>query len=89
MISTTHIKKMRKSKRLSQKDLADSANIEPRVVKQIESGKIKQNSDTIKRICHALGLQVEEFLELPMRENNNYIIIMYPTPSQQIVSVFI
>ncbi len=77
MKSANHIEEIRRSKGLTQKDLADLASVELGVVKQMESGKIKLNSHTFRRICHALGVQVEELFELQKRENNNYIVMMY------------
>ena len=77
MKSVNHTEVIRRSKGLTQKGLADLANVELKVVKQIESGKIEQNSHTLRRICHALDVEIEELLELQKRENNNYIVLMY------------
>ena len=59
MKSVNHTEVIRRSKRLTQKGLADSANVELRVVKQIDSGKIEQNSHTLRRIYHALDVEIE------------------------------
>ena len=51
---------IRKSKGLSQEKLAEDANINLRTLQRIEKGQTKPHGDTLKRICKALDVPVEE-----------------------------
>jgi transcriptional regulator with XRE-family HTH domain len=52
----TTIAKLRKSKNLTQQELADRIEIRQTSLSNIESGKKRPNSTTLKLICDELGI---------------------------------
>lgn len=51
---------LRNQRGLSQGDLADRAGIARRTVQRIEAGDVRPHNDTVRRLAHALGVDVEE-----------------------------
>lgn len=54
------IKEIRKSKRLTQEQLAESIGIEIPSLSNIENGKNYPNSETIEKIAKGLGMEIFE-----------------------------
>lgn len=55
------IRELRKSKKLSTRDLAALADISQPVISRLENNSRSADVDLIKRICDALGLTLAEF----------------------------
>jgi DNA-binding XRE family transcriptional regulator len=58
------ISAIRRSKGLSQEKLAEDANINLRTLQRIEKGETRPHGETLKRICKALDVPVEEISEI-------------------------
>jgi len=71
------ISQIRKSKGLSQEELAESAQINLRTVQRIESGETEPHGNTLKNICRVLEVHIEEVLEYTKEKNNNYIAAVH------------
>lgn len=54
------ITSIRKSKGFSQEKLAEDANINLRTLQRIEKGETRPHGETLKRICKALEVEVED-----------------------------
>lgn len=73
------IRKARKGKGLTQKELADKMGISAVNISQLESGTRVPTMETIKRISTALGVPLREFFEGnhdPDREYENLVEIL-------------
>ena len=71
------ISELRKSKGLSQEELAESAQINLRTVQRIESGETEPHGNTLRNICRVLEVQIEEVMEFTKEKNNNYIAAVH------------
>lgn len=58
-----NIKRIRKQKNISQKELAHRLNISPQNLAQYESGKRKPKIETVNRIASALGVNIIDLME--------------------------
>lgn len=56
------IKKVRKTKKLTQDKLSELSNISPQHLSQIESGKTKLSLPTLINICNALNITTDKIL---------------------------
>ena len=57
------IKELRESKKISQKDLAYTADIDRSYIASVESGKRNISIVNIERIASALGVNLKEFFD--------------------------
>lgn len=55
------IRQIRKSKNLSERELADLTSISQPVINRLENNTRTADIDSIKRICSALGLTLSQF----------------------------
>jgi transcriptional regulator with XRE-family HTH domain len=69
----TRISQLRKSKGLSQEELAESAGVNLRTIQRIESGENEPHGNTLRSICEILEVQVDEIYSFDKEENYNYI----------------
>ena len=58
----TRIKKLRKSKKMTQDRLSELSNISPQHLSQIESAKTKLSLPTLINICNALNVTTDKIL---------------------------
>ena len=68
-----NISQLRKSKGLTQEELAESAGINLRTIQRIESGETEPHGNTLRSICHVLNVQVDDIYIFNKEENYNYI----------------
>ena len=59
-----NIKRIRKVKNISQKELANRLNISPQNLAQYENGKRKPKIETLNRIATALGVNVTDLMDI-------------------------
>jgi len=57
------IKELRKAKRLSQDQLSEKINIDPKHLSRIEVGKSYPSLDTLEKIAQALGVEMKDLFE--------------------------
>ncbi|MEW6419864.1 MAG: helix-turn-helix transcriptional regulator [Nitrospirota bacterium] len=57
------IKELRKAKRLSQDQLSEKINIDPKHLSRIEVGKSYPSLDTLEKIAEALGVEIKDLFE--------------------------
>jgi transcriptional regulator with XRE-family HTH domain len=57
------IKELRKAKRLSQEQLSDKINIDPKHLSRIEVGNSYPSLDTLDNISKALGIEMKDIFE--------------------------
>ncbi|BCB96118.1 hypothetical protein JZK55_10400 [Dissulfurispira thermophila] len=57
------IKELRKAKRLSQEQLSEKINIDPKHLSRIEVGKSYPSLDTLEKIAMALDVEIKELFE--------------------------
>lgn len=63
------IKELRESKKISQKDLAYTADIDRSYIASVESGQRNISIVNIERIAQALNVSLKEFFKSPHFEN--------------------
>ncbi|KUO50008.1 MAG: hypothetical protein APF76_05960 [Desulfitibacter sp. BRH_c19] len=52
------LKRARQNRNISQKELADKADLSPGLIGQLETGKVHPSLKTLEKICDALGVSV-------------------------------
>ena len=57
------IKELRKAKRLSQDELSEKINIDPKHLSRIEVGKSYPSLDTLEKIAKALNVEIKDLFE--------------------------
>lgn len=57
------IKELRKGRRLSQDQLSEKINIDPKHLSRIEVGKSYPSLDTLEKIAKALSVEIKDFFE--------------------------
>ena len=57
------IKEYRKSKKMTQKDIAEILEVEPGTISKYESGMIEPNIESIKRLAETFGITIDELLK--------------------------
>jgi len=57
------IKELRKARRLTQEQLSEKINIDPKHLSRIEVGKSYPSLDTLERIARELGVEIKELFE--------------------------
>lgn len=67
----------RKSKGLSQEELADIANISLRTVQRIENEENEPRGHTLSSICEALNLNIEELVNYGKIDNKEFFIYLH------------
>ncbi|GAB3913176.1 hypothetical protein GCM10028803_56980 [Larkinella knui] len=67
---------LRRSKGLSQEELAEYASINLRTLQRIENGKNEPRGQTLRLIAKALETPVEDFLDFTMEEDTGYLQLM-------------
>ncbi|GAB3265240.1 hypothetical protein GCM10027347_32830 [Larkinella harenae] len=67
---------LRRSKGLSQEELAESASINLRTVQRIETGKTEPRGQTLRLIAKALNTPIEEFLDFTQEEDTGFLQLL-------------
>lgn len=67
---------LRKSKGLSQEELAEYASINLRTLQRIENGKTEPRGQTLRLIAKALETPVEDFLDFTKEEDTGFLQLM-------------
>jgi transcriptional regulator with XRE-family HTH domain len=69
----TRILEIRKLKVLTQEELADKAKINLRTLQRIEKGETEPRGNTLKLLCKALEINIEDIVDYGKDENPNYL----------------
>jgi transcriptional regulator with XRE-family HTH domain len=67
---------LRRSRGLSQEELAEYASINLRTLQRIESGKTEPRGQTLRLIAKALETPVEDFLDFTKEEDTGFLQLM-------------
>jgi len=70
----TRIKELRKAKKLSQEQLAEKINIDPKHLSRIEVGNSYPSFDTLEKIANNLNVEMKEFFEFKHQEGNKELV---------------
>lgn len=57
------IKELRKLRKLSQEELSEQVNIDPKHLSRIETGRGSPSLDTLERLANALKVELKDFFE--------------------------
>lgn len=68
------IKEVRKTKGLSQEELAEAAKVNLRTIQRIENNESEPRGKTLNLICEVLGLNTEEIFDYGKHSDTNYLI---------------
>src|SRR5690606_38600502 len=67
------IKEIRKSKGLSQEELAELAKVSLRTIQRIENNESEPHGKTLQLICGSLAVNMEELMEYGKNEDSNFM----------------
>jgi len=67
---------LRKSKGLSQEELAEHASINLRTLQRIENGETEPRGQTIRLLAQALGTPLEELIDFTKKEDQGFLQLM-------------
>ena len=77
----THIGKkiaeIRKTKGLTQEEVAEMAKINLRTLQRIEKGDTEPRGNSLKGICSGLGINMEEIVDYGKVDDRNYVMFMH------------
>ena len=77
----THIGKkiaeIRKTKGLTQEEVAEMAKINLRTLQRIEKGDTEPRGNSLKGICSGLGINMEEIVDYGKVEDRNYVMFLH------------
>ena len=68
------IKELRKARKLSQEQLAEKINIDPKHLSRIEVGNSYPSFDTLEKIANILNVEMKEFFEFKHQEGNKELV---------------
>ena len=71
------ISKIRKQKGMSQEELSELAKINLRTIQRIEKDENEPRGNTLKSICEALQINIEEITSYGKEEDNTYLIFLH------------
>ncbi|MDB4334967.1 helix-turn-helix domain-containing protein [bacterium] len=71
------LKEIRKTKGLSQEELADSSNVNLRTIQRIENNESEPRGKTLNQICLVLNLNIEDLLDHGKEDDNNYLVLFH------------
>lgn len=71
------ISKIRKQKGMSQEELSELAKINLRTIQRIEKDENEPRGNTLKSICEALKINIEEITSYGKEEDNTYLIFLH------------
>lgn len=73
----TKISKIRKQKGMSQEELSDLSKINLRTLQRIEKDENEPRGNTLKQICEALKINIEELIDYGKKEDKSYLIFLH------------
>lgn len=71
------IAEIRKQKGLTQEEVSEQAKINLRTLQRIEKGETEPRGNSLKGICNALQINIEEILDYGKFEDRNYLIYLH------------
>lgn len=71
------IVELRKSKGLTQEELAENAKVNLRTIQRIENGENKPSGNTLKLICEALETEPEKLVDYGKKEDVKLLVLMH------------
>ncbi len=71
------IKDLRKQKGITQEDLAEIASINVRTIQRIENNSNEPSGKTLRLICDALEVPIEELMEYNKTEDDSVLAILH------------
>ncbi len=75
------ISHLRKSRGLTQEELAENARVNLRTIQRIESGDREPRVTTLRALCNAMNANIEEVVETGLRENRSILYWLHLTPA--------
>ncbi|MBX0333590.1 helix-turn-helix domain-containing protein [Pontibacter sp. HSC-14F20] len=75
--SGNKILEIRKRKGLSQEELSEMAGISLRTLQRLEKGETEPRGYTLKSICRALGIDVEEVYDYSKEPDKSVLLLMH------------
>ncbi|MBN9382322.1 MAG: helix-turn-helix domain-containing protein [Chitinophagaceae bacterium] len=74
------IKSLRAGLGISQEELAEKTGLSLRTIQRIENGETMPRGDSLRRLCQALGVSMEELkedkVEKTLEENRGFLVLM-------------
>jgi len=74
------IAEIRKTRGLSQQELADKAGVSLRTIQRLEKNQNEPQGHTLKQICNVLEVPVEDLLDYGKSENRKYLLLLHLSP---------
>ncbi len=71
------ITEIRKQKGFSQEELAENAKISLRTIQRIEKNETDPRGATLKAVCDALGINIEDILDYGKHEDKTYLVFLH------------
>lgn len=71
------ISKIRKQKGMSQEELSDLSKINLRTLQRIEKDENEPRGNTLKQICEALKINIEELIDYGKTEDRGYLVLLH------------
>lgn len=75
------ISSLRKSRGLTQEELSENARVNLRTIQRIESGDTEPRVTTLRALCSAMNVNIEEVIETGLQENRSILFWLHLTPA--------
>src|SRR5690606_11948745 len=73
------IAEIRKQKGLSQEELSENSKVSLRTIQRIEKDETDPRGATLKAVCDALKINIEDILDYGKHEDKTYLIFLHLT----------
>lgn len=71
---------MRRSRGITQEELSELARVNLRTIQRIESGDTEPRVTTLRALCNAMNVNIEEVIETGLQENRSLLFWLHLTP---------
>jgi uncharacterized Tic20 family protein len=74
------ISQWRRARGITQEELSELARVNLRTIQRIEGGDTEPRVTTLRALCNAMNVNIEEVMQTGLTENNSFLFWLHLTP---------